>query len=280
MLQYILQKISELRREESTDYVMTDINPYRVSVRDKDSMSSYIFGVPVRAKRDGVILDTSWRERNNVYEFHGTSPDSVIQVTADSVVLKKPRQRYSLFFEEWDSFEMGRKRLVGVHRDIESTTCGVKVTMAHTKGKVAALRLKADNVITDTRYNSQCFSFLERNNRPFATVAAMFHIGEDGEYYPLKLTNEKVDDHTYLLRPEPSVQMDGQIVFEFNLYEDKVLQDTTVSEAMIWENNAFGSTAFIGRTDMFGDQWLYSKTTLVPLEEYFFSRILSIRLLR
>lgn len=48
-------------------------------------------------------------------------------------------------------------------------------------------------------------------------------------------------------------------VFEINMYERKMIQDTTVESAYPNENNAFGSTAFLGTTSEFGEQWLYSR---------------------
>ena len=43
------------------------------------------------------------------------------------------------------------------------------------------------------------------------------------------------------------------------MYERKLFLDTTVESKNIDVNNAFGSIAFIGNTDIFGEQWLYSR---------------------
>ena len=57
------------------------------------------------------------------------------------------------------------------------------------------------------------------------------------------------------------------VLFEANLYENKLFQDTTVESLNPTINNAFGSTAYIGNTALFGLQWLYSRPDYSRIQE-------------
>ena len=59
------------------------------------------------------------------------------------------------------------------------------------------------------------------------------------------------------------------ILFEINLYERKLFLDTTVESKNIGVNNAFGSIAFVGDTEQFGEQWLYSRPAFSLISELY-----------
>ena len=48
-------------------------------------------------------------------------------------------------------------------------------------------------------------------------------------------------------------------MYEINMHDEKLIHDTTVESAHPTENNSFGSTGFIGNSDLFGEQWLYTR---------------------
>ncbi|MEE1075428.1 MAG: hypothetical protein U0K93_08115, partial [Acutalibacteraceae bacterium] len=64
------------------------------------------------------------------------------------------------------------------------------------------------------------------------------------------------------------------IFYEINMHEEKLFQDTTVESSNPKDNNAFGGTAFLGHTDMFGEQWLYSRAEISALSELFEKHII------
>ena len=66
-----------------------------------------------------------------------------------------------------------------------------------------------------------------------------------------------------------------QVLFEINLQETKLFQDTTVESKTPTQNNAFGGTAFIGNSSAFGEQWLYSRPNISLLNDLFGESILS-----
>ena len=58
------------------------------------------------------------------------------------------------------------------------------------------------------------------------------------------------------------------------MQETKLFQDTTVESRHPKMNNAFGGTAFLGQTDIFGEQWLYSRLEFSNLPQLQNKRIL------
>ena len=84
---------------------------------------------------------------------------------------------------------------------------------------------------------------------------------------PAKITYQKLTDKKYHLSISSTSPMARFIMFEGNLYENKLFQGTTVESNNILVNNAFGSVGFIGNTAMFGEQWLYSRLDYSKIQE-------------
>lgn len=76
---------------------------------------------------------------------------------------------------------------------------------------------------------------------------------------PLIISNRKLSDYEYEVLLSTPNNIGKYYVFEINMYEKKLIHDTTVESANTKINNAFGSSAYIGRTSNFGEQWLYSR---------------------
>ena len=53
------------------------------------------------------------------------------------------------------------------------------------------------------------------------------------------------------------------------MQDEKLFQDTTVESKNPKQNNAFGGTAFIGSTDAYGEQWLYSRPDISKIKDLF-----------
>ena len=54
-----------------------------------------------------------------------------------------------------------------------------------------------------------------------------------------------------------------------NIQEQKLFQDTTVESKNPQSNNVFGGTAFIGYSNLYGEQWLYSRLTEFVMQDLF-----------
>ena len=270
-----VETIQQLRNEKNLDYVISDHNPYRLTVNEKNVQTSYLFSTPIRFKSSGILNDCTWHENYGKYQSNGVSFDSKISVNNNTITLQKPRHRYALSGESVQTVCSTGDKLVGKDICITLTSNGVMVSTRSVAGKPVSFSLKTSNPRLNIRCNSQYFAFLENKLSPAVTLSVLYYRTNNKICYPLLLTSEKIDNYTYNITFIPSVSMDGDILFEFNLYEEKLFQDTTVSEKLPDENNAFGSVAYIGHTNTFGEQWLYSKTIFSHMEKYFFDKVQS-----
>lgn len=280
MKSQIMNQIKKIRGETKPDVVSTAQNRYEITVREEDAMAVYLFSSPVRRERNGELVDFRWRKKGGDRIVTGSTPDSVIRVTPISVILEKPRQKFTLLFDSDTPFTWAERdgTLYCPVMQIRPTTNGVMVTADIAAGESKAMRLVSETFSEEVCRNSQYLAFMERHFKPKMTVASLFFKGEDGNCHPLKLLSEKLDDYTYRLEWKPEVIEKGQLAFEFNLYEDKLFQDTTVTDYLALENNAFGSIAFLGHTPEYGEQRLYSKWMLNYMSDLLFRDIRSVRL--
>ena len=105
--------------------------------------------------------------------------------------------------------------------------------------------------------------------RPFITVSSIGGINEKGNVVaPSILRNEKITSRESKLSVIPQSPQSTSVLFEINMYEQKLFQDTTVESKNPDTNNSFGGIAYIGKTDLYGEQWLYTRPVISYLSEF------------
>lgn len=111
------------------------------------------------------------------------------------------------------------------------------------------------------RKNDKNIALMKAPFSPYAVLSTLFVKTAEGNHFPLLVdAAERQPGKTELTFTHNGVC--GDAFFEINMYESKLIQDTTVESFHPAQNNAFGSTAFLGTTREFGEQWLYSKMNL------------------
>ncbi|MBP3395493.1 MAG: hypothetical protein J6M38_13305 [Lentisphaeria bacterium] len=115
--------------------------------------------------------------------------------------------------------------------------------------------------------------------QPVFTASSLCYQTADHVASPLILENVfDAQLKKYRLTIRSTENADGEMSFEMNMYESKIIQDTTVESAHPDENNAFGSTAFIGNSELFGEQQLYIKFDYPRFTEMKNKHLVGIRL--
>ena len=84
---------------------------------------------------------------------------------------------------------------------------------------------------------------------------------------PARSEYQKLTDKKYQLTFIPASPLGHFILFEANLYENKLFQDTTVESKNTSVNNAFGGIGFLGATKDYGEQWLYTRPDVSKMPE-------------
>lgn len=277
----IIKQIREIRGEENPDIVTLSGNRYQIAVREEEAMAAYLFSTPIRRANSGMLVDCRWHTRGEYKEAYGSTSDSVIRVTQNQILLDKPKRCFTLAFDPCFAtfLREGREgQLVSPRMRIRATTNGVMVCVKLLAGQAFTARLISETHSEEVRKNSQYLSFMDRRFKPEMTISSLFFQTEDNVIRPVKLISEQIGADIYHLEWKPETAEGGTLFFEYNLYEDKLIQDTTVSDFLAFENNAFGSVAFVGHTPEYGEQRLYSKLMLNYMSEHLFRVIQSVRL--
>ncbi len=124
------------------------------------------------------------------------------------------------------------------------------------------------------RSNDGCFALMKEKFSPFVVFSCIGTFDMSGNLIaPAKIEYQKLTDKRYRISFMSTSPLGYSILFEANLYENKLFQDTTVESKNISANNAFGGVGFIGNTAIYGEQWLYSRLDYTRLPEIMDKRI-------
>ena len=172
------------------------------------------------------------------------------------VSLEKP----VVFLEEW--------KLLSQNHYLYPTLNGFAYQISCQGGCSYSFELEAGRSFMEIRANDKCFCLMSEPFHPFVTVSAIGTMdSNDDVIAPAQITYQKLADRKYRLTVTPCSSKGRWIWVEINLYEAKLIQDTTVESANPKMNNAFGGTAFIGHTPEFGEQWLYTRLDFSKMPE-------------
>jgi hypothetical protein len=84
---------------------------------------------------------------------------------------------------------------------------------------------------------------------------------------------EKLTHKKYRITFSSTSSSAHSVLLEANLYEKKLLQDTTVESLNPGINNAFGGVGFIGNSFSYGEQWLYTRIDCSKMPEMMDKRV-------
>ena len=90
---------------------------------------------------------------------------------------------------------------------------------------------------------------------------------------PCWLQSYRIGDGEYQLIVRHDAADARALLFEANLYTEKLFSDTTVESRNPGKNSAFGGAAFLGNTELCGEQWLYSRPDFSKVPEVYDKRI-------
>ena len=236
----ILREIRRIRGEENLKIEKRNTNPYRVLVKEEDGITAYYCSVPVYSK-EGKLLLPKWRKEDGRYRFQGINAE--IAATEEKVILQNDYGSAEIAFADDVS--------------IEPTFNGIAVVCGKSKTKFS-LETSSERTV---RESAGCFALMREEFTPFLSVNGI--IGKTGGgVCPLRVNGVKRGEKAFEMTVESAAAT--EILFEVDLHAPKLVLDTTVASKLPDENNAFGGAAFLGNTEEYGEQWLYSRfdTTL------------------
>ena len=262
----ILKEIKYLRGMSDFIIDRRNSNRYRIMVKESVGNTAYCFSTPIYNIKTKTLVQTNFTTNKTGAVFKGTN--GLISVNQNHCIFENYDGRCTITMSEVP--EIYKKDTASKSNVIITPTlCGLRFTV---KGNRFQLQLRSEAKQDSIRYNSLCFSVMKEKFKPFLSVASLYARDEKNKVLPVEIKYLDKGNQTYDISLFHSGK-NGSLIFEVNLYEPKLFQDTTVGSAHPDVNNAYGAVGFIGKTKEFGEQWLYSRPDFSKIPDIVSERI-------
>ena len=252
----LLKKIVELRKEHDFIIDTTNSDRYRIVINDHDgTKTAYYFSSPIYNIRTGKLIDLKFSD-NETPRLIGSGA----QITFSSKI-KMNNANGNCFITLKEKVErISDYELRVGENTILPTTNGFLYKILLTDTESHSINIKTDHAFLTTRSNNKYLALMVDKFTPFVSVSAIGIEDENGYIVsPFTVYDKKKSDYEYEISASTNGSVGKYLIFEINMYEKKLVQDTTVESLNPTVNNAFGGTAYLGSTAEFGEQWLYSR---------------------
>lgn len=270
-MQSVLGEITKLRNGSKMIIDYHNSNRYRLLIQENNgSKTAYYFSTPIYNRKTGKMIDIKFRlNGDTVYSIGSntniTITNNVLMENAEGACKIALPQNISLFSEQ--DAHCGNIIL-------HPTANGVALKCVVKSNEKYSFIVDVGQPFLNVRANDRCFALMKEKFRPFAVLSCIGSIDSSGNIIaPAKIEYQKLTDKRYQVAVSATSPLAKYVLFEANLYENKLFQDTTVESMNPLTNNAFGSIGFIGNTSLYGEQWLYSRLDYSRISEIMDKRI-------
>lgn len=270
-MQSILQEIMRIRADGELHIDYHNANRYRVVLQEQNhTRTAYYFSSPIYNIHTKEAVDVKFHSRGGMYHLKGSNADITIN---DQIHLKN--QIASCDISLRTPVTSTAKEVLYCNRDtIYPTTNGVAYRAYIKNTNEYSFIVRTENHFSEIRANDKTIAFMQEQFRPLFSISCIGTCNEYGNVIaPAKIRCQKEDEKTYIVTLIPRSPIGTYVLFEVNLYEPKLFQDTTVESGRPKVNNAFGNTAFLGTTVACGEQWLYTRLDFSKMTELLDKRI-------
>lgn len=241
-------------------------NRYRVIVKESLGHTAYCFSTPIYNAYTRKLVRTDFEKVKNSYSLIGSNGS--ISIYQNRCVFETKEGRIIIFLNETPGIQ-GDKHQPQCSVIIAPTLNGMRFVV---NGNRLNLQLKSETKQESVRFHSTCFSVMSEEFKPFLSVATLYAHDGKGSYSPVEMNYQDKGNQTYDISFFHNIK-NGSFLFEVNLYEPKLFQDTTVESLHPDMNNAYGAVGFVGKTKQFGEQWFYSRPDFSKIPDLISERI-------
>ena len=241
-------------------------NRYRVMVKEAIGHTAYCFSTPLYNNKTKQLVQPHFEKIKNGFSVKGTN--GFISIIQNRYVFENHEGKCIITTSDIPHIHE-ENNLPQANITISPTLCGLRFTV---KSNHFSLQLKSETKQESIRSNSLCFAVMREKFKPFLSLATLYALDGKGVFLPVELKYQDKGNQTYDICLFHN-SVGGHLVFEINLYEAKLFQDTTVESAHPDTNNAYGAVAFVGKTQQFGEQWLYSRPDFSKIPDIVSERI-------
>lgn len=243
----------------------SNTNQYRLLLDNGTSKTAYYFSCPIYEEQSGKLVDLQFTRCKDAFVLNGSNAKVLVQ--SDGITLENASGRLSFSLPD-STYCLREHALFAKTHTIRPTLNGIALTFKSDLGFMPLLHLKTDRPFFDVRANKKTVSLMADRFLPFATVG-LIGVKRGEEWLPSSILLQQESGQSFITGFDPRCKEKCEITVEIGLYENKLIQDTTVESRNAYENNVYGASAFLGYTDLCGEQWLYSKFDTQKLSDLF-----------
>jgi len=271
-----LHDICHLRSGRPLSIDLQNRNRYRLIVQEKDgSKTAYCFSTPIYNKETGKLLDHCFRKEGSGVSLIGSN--SKIFVDED-IFMQNEAGFCRIRIPQIPKLNIGKEIRCGSDA-IFPTTNGVALKLCIDKLGSAAINISPGVPLLEHKENGKYFALLTDRFHPFLTASCIGTLDATGRVIaPASMAYQQQPDQSYRLTISSANDCGKYVLVECNLYEAKLFQDTTVESAHPKENNVFGGITWLGKTEQFGEQWLYTRPDYSRIPDLMDKRICGVQL--
>lgn len=270
-MQSVLGEISKLRRGSPIIIDYDNSNRYRLVVKENNgTKTAYYFSTPIYNSRSRKMIDVKFQSNEGVIFSTGSNTNITV---SRNVLMENAEGSCSIELPQNCNLISSQEVRCG-SMVLIPTTNGVAFKCALKANEKATFTIEVGQPFLNVRANDKCFALMKERFRPFVVFSCVGCVDATGNVIaPAKIDHQKLTDKRYRIAISSMSPLAQSVLFEANLYENKLFQDTTVESMNPSTNNAFVSVGFIGNTSLYGEQWLYSRLDYSRIPEIMDKRI-------
>lgn len=270
-MQSVLGEISKLRNGSPIIIDYHNSSRYRLVVQENNgSKTAYYFSTPIYNRKTRKMIDFKFQSNGGAIYSTGSNTDIAI---TNSVLMENAEGSCKIALPQNTSLFSTQEAHCG-NIVLLPTANGVALKCAVRGNEKVMFVVDVGQPFLNVRANDKYFALMKERFRPFVVFSCIGTIDTIGNVIaPAKIEYQKLTDKRYRIAISATSPLAQYILFEANLYENKLFQDTTVESMNPSTNNAFGSVGFIGNTTLYGEQWLYSRLDYSRIPEIMEKRI-------
>ena len=256
-MQSILEEITRIRQGNPITIDYCNSNRYRLIAQESDgSKTAYYFTTPIYSQKNRRMIDLQFHSEGGTVYAAGSNADITVSSNihmenAEGCCIVEIPQQLTL---------ISKRELCSENCRIFPTTNGIAVKANIKDSQKVSFHIEVDQPFLNVMANGKYFALMKEKFKPLVVFSCIGTLDAAGVLIaPAKIEYQKLADKKYCLTVSAASSLGQYVLYEANLYENKLFQDTTVESLNPSVNNAFGSTGFIGNTALFGEQWLYSR---------------------
>lgn len=259
----ITEEIKKMRSDSSFNVDRTNNNRYAVVLdEDNSTKTAYFFTAPLYNNVTKKAVSMNFFNKDGDVHAVGTNAEITI---SDSIRLKNDESYFVMPLREKITHSSS-KSIYASKDEIFPTLNGIAYKCYINGQSSIDFEFEVGKTYYEIRSNDKYVSLMRERFQPFVTISCIGCINAANEIVaPVKISYFRTNQNKYRITLYPCSLDSKWILFEINLYEEKLMLDTTVESYHPSINNAFGSIAFIGNTSEFGEQWLYSRPDFYKL---------------